>query len=163
AMVLFGAANLTAQDRQNVVVFEVTEPGLGALDGPSIYDAIFKSTSGATLIVEPYSVPGLAGPLSRFNVHGLKGEDVIVSAPGHEQKIVRTSGQTFVDVWLYKTGQYTRPVSSRYWYGPGVSSLNAATATLFGDSSNLYFASTVDLTGRIAIGRVDRAPVLTQE
>lgn len=162
AVLLFSAATLAAQDAQNVLTVEVTENGF-IFDGPSIWDATFESVKGVPLIVESFSVPGHAGALSRYNVHGLTGEDLKISAPGHEIKVVHTAGQTFIDVWLARTGSSSNLISSRYWMGPGVPSLNAATATTHRDNGDLYFASSMFPTGQIAIGRMDRSPVMTGE
>ena len=86
-----------------------------------------------------------------------------MSAPDHEEKIVSTAGQTFVDVWLARTVSSRYPISSRYWTGPTVPSFTAVSATLLHDNSDLFMASTDFATGRIAVSRMDRTPVYTAE
>ena len=68
ALLLVAAVSLTtglgiahAQEPGNVVVFEVTEPGF-IFDGKAVFDAQFKSTKGAPLIVEPVLGTRRGGP-----------------------------------------------------------------------------------------------------
>ncbi len=162
-LVLLGGAPRSAypQDQSNVLVVEVTEPGFIA-DGKSIFDAQFTSAKSAPLVVEPYSVRGAFGPVARYYVHGLSGENLTVTAPDHEEKIVSTAGQTFVDIWLGRTKSSPYPTSSRYWQGPNVSSPTPVTAAPFRDIADLFMASS-DMTGRIVVSRMDRGPVFLTE
>jgi hypothetical protein len=159
-LVALAGSGLTAQVQPaNVIEVQVDEQGFLGFDGKSIAGAQISSVTGATLVVERFSRTGTFGPSARYWVHGTTGEAIKISAPGYDDTLVGTAKQTFLDVQLHKSGTPPTVVSQRYWYGPGALSTNAATAAQLGsDASNVFFASTLNTTGQIVIGRMDQAP-----
>lgn len=160
--VLYGRAD--AQTRPLVV--EVTEPGFLAWDGALINDAQITSTRGATLVIEGGVSSDMWGEHSFYFVWGLTGEDIIVSAPGHESKRLRTAGQTRVDVWLARTGAYT-PVPGGSVPFAAMSSPSPLAVTTFRDdrdvvlASHLYWPQYPIVVTRLATGRSVELPEST--
>lgn len=153
-----------AQVKSNVVEVQVVEQGFLGFDGQSIAGADISSVVGAPLVVERFSRPGTSGPSARYWVHGLTGEAIKVSAAGYEDMVVGTTGQTFLDVQMHRTGSPQPVTSQRYWYSPMAPSNNAPTVAQVGsDATNVFFASTLNTTGQILIARMDRAPTILSE
>jgi hypothetical protein len=163
-LALVASFNLSAQVKSNVVEVQIVEQGFLGFDGKSIAGADISSVIGAPLVVERFSRPGTFGPSARYWVHGLSGEAIKISAPGYSDLVVGTAGQTFLDVQLHKSGTPPPVTSQRYWDSPMAPSNFAPTAAQLGsDATNVFFASTLNTTGQIVIGRMDRAPTILSD